>query len=242
MLKPQLLILLVIFLSLLTPNLLVSSSQNKHEQPQAADFQHFPIVDYLAPEPADPAERAKRAEKGKKHNLKYMNPIDERVDSMYLQIDWDTKLSALPVEQSDAVVIGRVTKAQAYLSENRTAIYSEFTIDLEAILKNRPDDSLKRHTSLTVYRTGGRLRFPSGKILVSFVSHQDLPRVGNRYVFFLRDELRGVDNEDLSILTGYHLQNGQVFPLDNVLTPHPMNQYKGVSEGKLLTDLASSLR
>lgn len=233
---------LVACVSMLAPNLLNSYSQNKNAQPPAADFQHFPLVDYRAPEPSDPAERAKRANKGKKHNIKHTRPIDESIDSMYLQIDWDINLAALPVDQSDAIVVGRVTKAEAYLSENRTGIYSEFTIHLEAILKHHADDSLKSDTSLTVYRTGGRLRFPSGKILVSSVSHQDLPRVGNRYVFFLRRKLGSSETEDLGILTGYHLQNGKVFPLDKVLPPHPMNQYKGASENRLFTDLASSLR
>ena len=41
-----------------------------------------------------------------------------------------------------------------------------------------------------------------------------LPRVGRRYVLFLK---RVNDAQDLSILTGYELRQGRVMPLDGVM-------------------------
>jgi hypothetical protein len=216
---------------------LASSGQDKQ---QGSNFERFPIVDYSRPEPTDPTERVKRAKKGKKYNVKYMSPLNESVDDMYLNIDWDVNLPALPVEQSAAVVIARITDADAHLSENRTAIYSEFTLQIEAILKNEANNQLTVNNSILVYRTGGRLRFPSGKILVSAVSHQDMPEKNGRYVLFLTHHpVGGAEDEDFYILTGYELKGGKVFPLDKVLPNHPITKYKGVSADVLLTALSS---
>jgi hypothetical protein len=227
--------LLVCLFALIIP--LASRGQDKQEAPH---FERFPIVDFTTPEPSDQTERAKRAKKGKKYNVESVSPLNESVDNMYLSIDWDASLPALPVERSAAVVIERITNAEAYLSENRTAIYSEFTVRVEAILKNEGNNELTVNNSIFVYRTGGRLRFPSGKILISAVSHQDMPEKNGRYVLFLTHLLSGGEDEDLHILTGYELKGGRVFPLDTVLSNHPMTKYTGVSEHVLLTDLSSS--
>ena len=151
------------------------SQQKVQKQETSPDFQRFPIVDLVTPAPTDPAEKEKRAKKGKKYNVKYTSPLSESVDSMFLNVDWDVNLPALPIEKSAAVVIGRVTKAEAHLSEDKTGIYSEFTIQIEAIFKNDPNNPLLNDKSVLAYRTGGRVRFPSGKILVSAVSYQDMP-------------------------------------------------------------------
>jgi hypothetical protein len=86
------------------------------------------------------------------------------------------------------------------------------------------------------------VRFPSGKILVSAVSHQEMPQPGGRYLLFLtHNRLSSGEDEDFFILTGYELKNGQTFPLDNVSAAHPMSKYRGASEKVLLADLSSAL-
>ena len=218
------------------------SQQKVQKQETSPDFQRFPIVDLVNPPPTDPVEKEKRAKKGKKYNVKYTSPLSEAVDSMFLNVDWDVNLPALPIEKSAAVVIGRVTKAEAHLSEDKTGIYSEFTIQIEAIFKNDPNNQLLNDKSVLAYRTGGRVRFPSGKILVSAVSHQDMPQPGGRYLLFLtHSRLSSGEDEDFHILTGYELKNGQAFPLDNVSSSHPISKYRGVSENVLLADLSSAL-
>jgi hypothetical protein len=244
-LKYSFLVFLVFCLCLVVATSLPSHSQitvQKQEPQTQPDFGRFPIVDIGGPQPTDPIERAKRAKKGKKHNIKYVRPIDESLDSMYLNLDWDVDLPALPIEKSATVVIGRISKAEAHLSENRTGIYSEFTVQIEAILKDDTNNPFAVDNSITVYRTGGRIRFPSGKILVSAVSHQDMPQPGSRYVLFLtRSSTQDETDEDLLILTGYELRNGKVFPLDKVSANHPITKYSRVSENVLLTDLSSAL-
>jgi hypothetical protein len=232
---------LVVSVCMVVSTSLTSHSQNRQE-PRIPNYESFPIVDSIATESLDPAEREKRAKKGKKHNIKYVGPLSEAVDSMYLSIDWDVNLPALPTERSAAVIIGRIGKAEAYLSENKTGIYSEFTVKVEVILKNEVTNPLSVNTSIIVYRTGGRLRLPSGKIIVSAVSRQDMPQQNSRYLLFLsHTSLSGIVDEDFAILTGYELQNGKVFPLDKVLPGHQINKYTGVSENALLTELNSAL-
>jgi hypothetical protein len=220
---------------------LPSQGQTRAQQEQP-NFERFPTTDLSAEESSDPVEREKRRKKGKKHNIKYVAPLSDAVDSMFLNIDWDVNLPALPTEKSAAVIIGRISKAQAYLSENKSGIYSEFTVKVDAILKNDVTNPLSVDSSIVVYRTGGRLRLPSGKFIVSAVSHQDMPQQNSRYLLFLtHNSLTGVLDEDFAILTGYELKNGKAFPLDKVLSGHPINKYTGVSENILLTDLSSAL-
>lgn len=42
----------------------------------------------------------------------------------------------MPAAKSDLVVIGEVTDAQAYVSEGKDWVYSEFTIRVDDVLKN----------------------------------------------------------------------------------------------------------
>ncbi len=55
---------------------------------------------------------------------------------------WWVGLSALPVETTDAIVIGTVTNKAAYLADDKTNIYSEYEIKIEKILKDL-SESLK---------------------------------------------------------------------------------------------------
>ena len=222
----------------------VVSGQNQvgtSQDPPDIDRTHFPIVDLAAPQPSDPAERAKRAAKGKKYNERYA-VIDESSNVAFLVNDSLGGLPALPVEKSSSVILGEITSAAAYLSEDKHAVYSEFKIQIQAVFKNDTSQNLNPNTSIEAERYGGRVRLPSGKIFLSAVDHQDMPRVGGRYLLFLThsDPLAGKD-QDHHILMGYELRGGKVFPLDQTMPPHPISGYKGRDETVLLSDLSSAL-
>jgi len=120
-------------------------------------------------------------------------------------------LPALPFERSSVVVIGQVTDAQAYLSNDKTGVYSAFTVQITEVLKNSSRVSLVTSSSIEVERDGGRVRFPNGRLHIYKSSGQEMPKVGLKYVFFLMD---GTDEPVFEILTGYELSQGKVYPLD----------------------------
>lgn len=220
--------------------LLITNGQKESRNEDQPDVTQFPTLDYQSQKPENLSEKQKN--KRKKYNSRYAPVISEASDKIFLASDWDLRLPALPVARSAAVIIGDITDAQAQLSDDQTKIYSEFVVQINEVLKNDARAPLGVGRSVIVERSGGRVRFPSGKIVVSLTNHQDLPRIGKRYVLFLNhDSPNGGDSEDLTILTGYELRNGKVFPLDKPGLGHPILAYTGTSEISLLNDLAIAL-
>ena len=200
------------------------------------DTSNFPIVDSTATLPTDPNERANRNRKSKKYNSRTAPPISES-DQIYSITDWELGLSALPVAKSAAIVIGEISTAQAYLSEDKTAVYSEFGVRIDEVLKTETGFPVVPGSMLPVERMGGRVRFPSGKLAVSIVDKQDMPRIGGRYVLFLIHGFpMGGETEDFYILIGYELRSGRVSPLDRI-TSGPIAAYRGTDETSFLRDL-----
>jgi hypothetical protein len=213
------------------------------DQTEEVNVNEFPTIDYAAEKQIKGAERIKRDKRGKKYNSKYSPVIDEGAERIAIFIDWERGLPALPVEKSDAIIIGEVVEANAYLSEDQTQIYSQFVIRVEDVAKNNGQVPISPQTNIAVERLGGRVRFPSGKFAVANVSQQDLPRVGRRYVLFLTHDLlmSGRYDEDFFILTGYELRNDKVFPLDKVSSGHPISSYKDKDRESFLDDLALAI-
>ncbi len=150
---------------------------------------------------------------------------------------WWIDLSALPVSQSDVVVLGEVVDAEAHLSDDRTGIYSEFSIQVSDVFKDTAG-LLSAGSTISANRIGGGVKFASGKIQEYRFRRQGMPLKGNRYVLFLKREESG----DFTILTGYKLSNGRVAPLDGEDSDDPraalpFARYKGADESQLLQDL-----
>ena len=231
--------LVVLVATVLSLAILAGDTRDSRSQqpPQDIDTSLFPTAEYGVT-PGDAKERARWQTKSKKYNKKYTGRISEANDRIFTIVDWDVGLPAFPVARSAAIVTGEITEARAYLSENGSNIYSEFSIQVDEILKNDSLDPITAGVPLFVEREGGRVRFPSGKIVTARVVHQDMPRPGRRYVFFLmRTDLNGNNAEGFYLLTAYELRDGHVFPLDQVSEKHPINQYKGKAEEEFLTEL-----
>ena len=211
------------------------------ERQQRDEFEsQFPIADYSAPEPSDPEKRVKREAKSKRYDNSTMS-VDPSYESTANTGHWASALSALPVDQSNAVIVGEVVDAQAYLSDDKTGVYSEFTINVSEVLKDGDPACLGAGNLITVERAGGRVRFPSGKVSKYFTVGQGMPRRGRRYLLFLTRT-----QQDYQLLTGYELRAGRVFLLDNPGPRHPITTYQDLDEAKLLNDvrvaIASSAR
>jgi hypothetical protein len=180
-----------------------------------------PVTDYNAPLPSDPAERARREARSKRFDLRGsgLKPDDakrfrltEKSRTIYGLPDSHAPIEPpIPAAGSDSVVVGQVTDAKAYLSNDKTGVYSEFSISIEEVLKGNSIPSVNSGSTISAERAGGRVRFPSGKVLVAGVLGKTMPRTGRRYLFFLK---YSAQEEVFSIITGYELRAGRVFPLD----------------------------
>jgi hypothetical protein len=107
-----------------------------------------------------------------------------------------------------------VVDAQAYLSDDKTGVYSEFSVRIEEVLKN---DSLTPSfpgSLVVAERYGGRVRFPSGRVTFYGNREQGMPRQGGRYIFFLERS-----DQQYSILTAYELLSGRIYPVDGSNAP-----------------------
>lgn len=194
------------------------------------DLSRFPIADYKT------AKENKRA-KGKKYNDKHGWEVTENSNGTFLITDWDSNLPALPVAESSAIVVGRVLTSEAQLSEDNTNIYSEFTVKVSDVLKNGNAQTNPGET-IVIERWGGRIRMPSGKIVVAVIDHQEMPQKNKDYIFFLTDRLNGVKVDDgLYILTAYELRNDKVFPMAAVRKSHSMRAYTGKGASVFFDDL-----
>ena len=212
-----------------------SRSQENHSQ-------DLPTLDY-----ANEITKAKSKERSEKGNhfkgaanpdtRKPIDELPEGIEPLPTTGAWWQGLAALPTEQSDAVVLGVVTSRDAYLTDDRTGIYSEFTILVSEVLKD-PTKMIISGTPIPVNRTGGAVRFKSGKIQKYQIAHQGMPDVAAQYVLFLRKTSDG----DLLILTGFKLVNGHVTPLDGNENNDPrfvlpFAKYAGTDEAEFLKEV-----
>lgn len=195
--------------------------------------EQLPIVDFDAPKPTDPVERAKRLNKDRRHNLPDNPRIGGRLTIMTTVYHWPEDFPALPIEQSPIVVLCTVSEATAHLSDDKTGVYSEVVVKVDEVLK----DTIGIPKTLVAERDGGRVRLRSGAIFRYIIDGLGIPKVGHRYLLFLKQ----LDDGDFSIVTGYELLNGRVQPLD-ITSVVPFSKYKDSDESTFLSIVRDSIR
>ena len=118
------------------------------------------------------------------------------------------------MDASDLVVEGRVLSAEAFLSDDKGAVYSEFTVRVSRVLKSAPGLTTAAGDAVIAERLGGRVRYPSGKIVRYRVAGEGAPTKGGEYLFFLKRSAEG----NYAIVTAYGLRGNTVFALDGART------------------------
>lgn len=201
---------------------------------QDVEVEQLPVADYNAPKSTNPKRKAK-SERYKKKLPMAIDPNGENLPVMSTA-HWWTGLSALPADKSDAVVIGEVKDAQAFLSDDNTGLYSEFTVRINEVLKDDASNPLAN--SLVAERLGGAIKFPNGRVKAFRYNGQGFPHVKRQYVFFLQ---RNSDGQDYTIVTGYELRGGHVVPLDGAGTKLRFSVYNGADETAFLSDVRNAI-
>jgi hypothetical protein len=217
----------------------VAATPVKHQPQRSAkeEFEKikekFSKVDYDSPEPSDPAERTKRQNKGKHFDNGYISKKPTRYSSS-LNSHWDASLPPLPVEQSSAVVIASTLTRGAFLSNDKTGIYTELSIRIEEVLKGNPH-LLQKDRVIDINRLGGVVRYSSGEESLFYIQGQEMPSAGRRYLFFLKAM---PDNIDYQIITGYELSPSGVKALD---LPRQFAQFNGLDESTFLSTVRDTV-
>lgn len=228
----------------------VTTDRDQEKQVES-HLRKLPVVDYETPEPSDPDRRNKRRAKSKKYNDRgCARPDISEIEKGVLNNEWERGLaSPLPSAQSSAVFVGKVTDAQAHLSEDRTNVYSEFTVQVEEVLKNDGAEPIAAGATVVAERQGGRVRFRSGRIASVYVSGQSMPEAGRRYLFFLGFNPYEANTKSLTgprgamsrhILTAYELRAGKVLPLDYA-GGVSFQDYKGKDETAFMDEVRRSI-
>lgn len=184
-----------------------------------------PVAKFDEADSADPGERARRQEKGRRYDRQELvpnRPTGLNISSR--SSHWTKDVPAIPAAQSDVIVIGRITDARAHLSPDKSGIYSEFTINIEELLKTDGAAAISNN-ALVAERAGGDVQYSTGQVQrIRPQLGQRMPRAGGRYLLFLKF-VKGT--LDLSILTGYELAESRVSALDAVA---PYTSHEGADE------------
>jgi hypothetical protein len=211
------------------PTATVTGSQSNRDDYKKIK-ERFPTADYDGNQDLpDPEKNAKRKEKAKRYNDNDL--VDSRgepgVDEAALTLEPHFILPALPVAESEIVVVGTIATAQAHLSENKRNIFSEFTVTVEDVLKSKIQ-GVEQGSVLTIDRVGGHVKYPNGHRILYRIAGLNMPQTGGRYLLFLTLKH---NNEDISILTAYQLTPNGAIPLDE---PYHVASLTGVSEVDIL--------
>ena len=246
----DLLLTLGIFVAVTFAAPAVSHAQSAEtDKSHANAFQHkeavLPMVDYDKAESTDAHQRALRNARGKRHDgsLRVGEPYPEAGAKGILD-SWMQEVPALPTDISNAIIIGGIGDARAYLSPDKTGVYTEYTAYVEQVLKQYAKAPICVDGVVDSQREGGRVRFPSGRVQSYITHYQGAPIIGRRYVLFLK---RNEDSETFSLITGYELRDGRVYPLDGANLPPGATEleqfaaYKEVYPASFFRDLGAAM-
>lgn len=219
-----------------------SSGQNRKPSSELQKrLDQLPVVDFNETNETDPVRRA-RNDRHNSHVSKegVKKPkLSEAMTPILLDLPLSDQPSLPPFPMTHVVAIGTVQKVQAYLSSDRTSVYSEVTIAIEDVLKG--NELVTAGLIVDAERPGGGVRFPSGKILHRGATGRNLPISGHRYLFFL-NSIEG--DESFNIVTGYEL-NDIVTPLDGTGEDYPefkpYEKYRNASVSALLDEVKKAI-
>ncbi|MFL6215879.1 MAG: hypothetical protein ACJ74J_18495 [Blastocatellia bacterium] len=192
------------------------SGRQKDQERQKAEIEKvqrnraaLPRAEYRAPEPQDPALRRIRKARDKRYGT--IEPFESMPEDA---LGWDIvthdpfEPQGLPVAESDLVTLGKITEAKGYVTENKSAAYSEYTAEIIEVFKGKTNLVGKQ---IITERVGANVVLPSGRTILVADANRGAPETGHRYVLFLKYSPEG---EDYLIVTAYDLQDGRVMSID----------------------------
>jgi hypothetical protein len=163
----------------------------------------------VAPDPADAGALAVRKNRNSAFDDQTGSrpPLDAPGDGHgYSSFVDYVRLPPLPVADSQVVLVGRVAAFQPFLSNDRTAVYTELQVNIERMFKDS-ESVVSGNSSVTIPQRGGALRLPGGKVVKQFVAlDEKVLDVGARYLLFLNYDSK---HDWFAIVKAWELRNGR---------------------------------
>ncbi len=201
---------LLIILSLATTSLSLQGQQDSNAERSNKSKRAFPSADINEPD-SDDSEKG-RAKKEKRQRFDAWQFVSSKPESWIaesvISSDGYLDFPALPVKESDIILVASVSSSEAHMSGNRRGVFSEFNLTVESVLKTNQE--VAEGSLLTVDRVGGYVKYPNGHRILFRVSGVNMPQVGARYLFFLSTRRK----PDFIIKTAYELTPQGVVALD----------------------------
>ena len=219
------------------PGLFSELTAQQRVSPVARQNKMIPIP--LAAEEADLQKRLERQEK----NRRFYNPRGDDLmaqgeGEIFGRTSYAEPSSAIPVTESDFIILGRVLKAQPYFAEANTSIYSEFEVAIEEIIAESTNRGTRRNGPVMVTREGGAIKMPDERIIQFTVSGIGaLPERDKRYLFFLKPACSQC--LDFSIVVGYELDRNTLIPIDRI---KDSATYEGMSESDFVSAVKKAVK
>jgi len=194
---------------------------------------NFPKVDYDAPEPSDPTERTRRHNKSKHYDNGRISKTPTHY-SFGFNNHWDIGLPALPITQDSVIVVASTLSRGAFLSNDKTGVYTELSAKIEQVLKGT-SSAVNEGAVIDISRIGGVVGYSTGEESLFSIDGQNMPTAGKRYLFFLKPI---TDSQDFTIVTGYELSPSGVTALDS---PDQFKEFNGMDEATFLLKVRSAI-
>lgn len=99
---------------------------------------------------------------------------------------------------SDVIVIGNVLSQESQITNDGYFVFTDYTINIETVLKSKNTGALKPTHNIVVSRPGGKVRV-NGKLVVAIDQSSKALKIGNQYLFFMKS-ISGT--EDFSSIEG----------------------------------------
>lgn len=132
------------------------------------------------------------------------------------------------------MLIAHTITRGAFLSNDKSGVYTELSVKVEGVLKSN-NDLVTKGSTIDINRLGGVVRYHTGEESFFLIVGQNMPIVGKRYLFFLKAIK---DSQDFEIITGYELGPSGVKALDS---PGQFAQYNGSDEATFLNSVRSAI-
>ncbi len=182
------------------------------------DLTKYGIVDYNAPQIENQAEWDRRRQISQRYdNQGWVYKLQNAEPGGIGKITDDPPPPLFPIEESTLIVVGEIVSVNTFLSNDKGGVYTEFTIRVGDVLKNKESKNVKE---VTADREGGVVVYPNGGRVLYQNSSVGLPRLGSKYLFFLtKDGL----SPNYEILTSYDITGDRIHQME---MGRPFDEFK----------------